>query len=168
MKDNRAMKEVTTQKGHNGHPSGNSKTNNEDLKVSTSLDDYSSHEMKSRVQELEKELSRKESEIEFFKEKLNNNQEILLDVVEDKKLLKIQIQDFELKEIDEKLNNFRDLQRKQHKIEHRLFITKKNLEEARKELEFRKKIIKDMENRGIIDYIMGNYPDSLIEYNKRD
>lgn len=168
MKDNRAMKEVTTQTGHNEHPSGNSKPNNEDLKVSTSPDDYSSHEMKSRIQELEKELSRKESEIEFFKEKLNNNQEILLDVVEDKKLLKKQIHDFELKEIDEKLNNFRDLQRKQHKIEHRLFITKKNLDEAREELEFRKKIIKDMENRGIIDYIMGNFPDSLIEYNKRD
>ena len=133
-----------------------------------SSNEISPSKLNSRIKELEKVLGKKESEIEFLKEKLNNNQEVLLDVIEDKKLLKKQIEDFELKEIDEKLNNFQQLQRKQHKTEHRLFITQKNLDEAREELKFRKKIIKDMENRSIVDYMMGNYPESLIKYNKRD
>ncbi len=127
----------------------------------------SSSKLNSQIKELEKKLRKKESEIEFLKEKLTNNQEVLLDVIEDKKLLKKQIHDFELKELDAKLSNFRDLQRKQHKSEHRLFVTKQQLEDAREELEFRKKIIKDMENRGIKDYLMGNFPKSLIKYNKR-
>lgn len=130
--------------------------------------DISSSQMSSRIKELEKEVGKNESEIEFLKEKLTNNQEVLLDVIEDKKLLKKQIEDFELKELEDRLNNFRDLQRKQHKTEHRLFVTQKNLEDAREELEFRKKIIKDMENRGILDYILGNYPNSLVKYNKRE
>jgi chromosome segregation ATPase len=141
---------------------------NEDSKDNKSSEDISPSKLNSRIKELEKELGKKESEIEFLKEKLTNNQDVLLDVIEDKKILKKQIEDFELKEIDSKLNNFRELQRKQHKIEHRLFITEKHLEEAREELNFRKKIINDMENRGILDYMMGTYPESLLKYNKRD
>ncbi|NYB52974.1 MAG: hypothetical protein HVN35_10510 [Methanobacteriaceae archaeon] len=120
-----------------------------------------------QIEELKKEISKKDSEIEYLKEKLTNNQQILLDVIEDKKILKKQISEFELKEIDLRLNNFHDLQRKQHQTEHRLFVTKKKLDEARNELEFRKKIIEDMENRGIMDYIMGNYPESYVNYKKR-
>jgi chromosome segregation ATPase len=123
---------------------------------------------KLRIKELEKELSQKESEIMFFKEKMTNNQEIILDVIEEKKQLKKQINDFELKELDLKLNNYMELQRKHHKIEHRLFVTKNHLDEANKELEFRAKIIEDLENRGVSDYILGKFPDSYQEYKKRD
>jgi len=132
-----------------------------------SKDESPTENTQSRIKNLEMELAKKESEIEFLKEKFNNNQEILLDVIEDKKELKKQVHDFEVKQLDEKLNNFLQLQREKHKIEHRLFITKKNLDEARTELEFRKEIIEDLENRGITDYIMGKFPESLIRYNKR-
>lgn len=138
-----------------------------DSQIKKPKDTRSPEDMQSLINKLEEVLAKKESEIEFLKDKLTNNQEILLDIIEEKKLLKQQINDFELKQLDVKLNNFQDLQHKQHKIEHRLFITKKNLEEARDELEFRKEIIEDMEKRGISDYIMGNFPDSLIKYNKR-
>jgi chromosome segregation ATPase len=123
---------------------------------------------KSRIKKLEKEVGKKESEIEFLKEKLTNNQEILLDVIEDKKILKKQIEDFQLKEIDEKLNNFRELQHKHHKTEHRLFVTKNQLEDARQELDIRAKVIEDLEKRGLRDYTMGNFPESYQEYKKRD
>ena len=123
---------------------------------------------KVRIRELEKELAHKESEIMFFKEKVTNNQEIILDVIEEKKLLKRQIKDFELKELDLKLNNYMDLQRKHHKVEHRLFVTKNHLEEAHNELEFREKVIKELENRGLRDYILGRFPEKYQEYKKRE
>jgi chromosome segregation ATPase len=127
-----------------------------------------SSEIESRVKELEKDLARKESEIEFLKEKLNNNQEVLLDIIEDKKLLKKQIEEFELKEIEEKLNNFRKLQHKHHKTEHRLYITKKNLDTARQDLEERRNVIVDLEKRGLRDYVLGNYPESYVKYQKKN
>ncbi|EKF86438.1 hypothetical protein [Methanobacterium formicicum] len=123
---------------------------------------------KVRIKELEMELAKKESEIVFFKEKVTNNQEIILDVIEEKKLLKKQIKDFELKELDLKLNNYMELQRKHHKTEHRLFVTKNHLDEANEELEFRAKVIEDLETRGLRDHALGRFPDSYQEYKKRD
>jgi len=123
---------------------------------------------KIRIRELEKDLSQKESEIIFFKEKITNDQEIILDVIEEKKLLKKQIKDFQLKELDLKLNNYMELQRNHHKVEHRLFVTKNHLEDAHEELEFREKIIAELENRGLRDYILGRFPNSYQEYKKRD
>ena len=152
-----------------GDEEGNDKnddnfSNNSDL--NSSPDKSSLRDLKSSIKILENELAKKESEIDFLKEKLTNNQGILLDIIEDKKSLKKQVQDFELKEIDDRLNNFRDLQRKQHKIEHRLFVTKNNLDEARQELEVREKVIKDLEKRGLMDYVLANYPKSYVQYQK--
>lgn len=123
---------------------------------------------KARIKELEMELAKKESEIVFFKDKISNNQEIILDVIEEKKLLKMQIKDFELKELDLKLNNYMELQRKHHKTEHRLFVTKNHLDDANKELEFRAKVIEDLETRGLRDHALGRFPNSYQEYKKRD
>lgn len=125
-----------------------------------------SSKLESHIKTLEKELAKKESEIEFLKEKLSNNQEVLLDIIEDKKILKKQIEEFELKEIDEKLNNLRELQHKYHKVEHRLYITKKHLDTARQDLEERGNVIKDLEKRGLRDYVLGNYPESYVKYQK--
>ena len=131
------------------------------VQETTSTDD------KKRIKELEAKLAKKESEIEFFKDKINTNQEIILDVIEEKKLLKKQIEEFERKELDVKLNNYLELQRKHHKVEHRLFVTKNLLDEAQAELEFRAKIIEELENQGIMDLVLGKYPDNYLEYKKR-
>ena len=58
------------------------------VQETTSTDD------KKRIKELEAKLAKNESEIEFFKDKINTNQEIILDVIEEKKLLKKQIEEF--------------------------------------------------------------------------
>nr|WP_054858587.1 hypothetical protein [Methanobacterium formicicum] len=84
-----------------------------------------------------------------------------------KSCLKKQIEEFERKELDVKLNNYLELQRKHHKVEHRLFVTKNLLDEAQAELEFRAKIIEELENQGIMDLVLGRYPENYLEYKKR-
>ncbi|HHY00782.1 MAG TPA: hypothetical protein GX531_05345 [Methanothermobacter sp.] len=139
-------------------------SNTSDFDISTDIS--SAKDMKARVKLLEKELANKESEIDFLKEKLTNNQEILLDLIEDKKSLRKLVQDFEMKQLDERLNNFQQLQTKQHQMEHRLFVTKNLLDEARHELDIRGKVIEDLEKRGLRDYLMANYPQSYVQYQK--
>ena len=132
------------------------------VQETTSTDD------KKRIKELEAKLAKNESEIEFFKDKINTNQEIILDVIEEKKLLKKQIEEFERKELDVKLNNYMELQRKHHKVEHRLFVTKNLLDEAHEKLEFQAKVITDLEDRGLTDFLLGRHPVSYQEYKKSD
>ena len=59
-----------------------------------------------------------------------------------------------------------ELQQKHNKVEHRLFVTKNLLDEANAELEFRAKVIEELENRGIRDLMMGRYPDTYLEYKR--
>ncbi len=125
-------------------------------------------DLKSRVKSLEIELDKKESEISFLKDKLTNNQEILLDLIEDKKSLKKQVQDYKMKEIEKSLNNFNDLQRKHHRLEHRLFVTKNQLDEARELLDVQEKVIADLKKRGLVDFLMAKYPESYLQYQKKD
>ncbi len=125
-------------------------------------------DVKKRIKELEAELAKKESEIEFFKDKINTNQEIILDVIDEKKLLKNEIEKYERKELDMKLNNYMDLQRKHHKVEHRLFVTKNLLDEAHEKMEFQAKVIEDLEKRGLTDIILRRYPHSHQKYKKSD
>lgn len=168
MKDKSTIKKGIQLSGQSGdQPSQNRTSDNEDLKDNKSRETISFSEMNSHIKKLEKELSKKESEIEFLKEKFTNNQEVLLDVIQDKKLLKEQIHEFELKELDERLNNFRDLQRKHHKTQHRLFVTKKLLNDSREDIKFREKVIEEMENRRLLDYILGRFPESFKEYKTR-
>jgi len=125
-------------------------------------------DIEKRTKELEAELAKKESEIEFFKDKINTNQEIIMDVIDEKKLLKKQIEWYERKELDVKLNNYMDLQRKHHKVEHRLFVTKNLLDEAHEKIKFQAKVIEDLEDRGLTDFILRRHPDSYQEYKKVD
>jgi hypothetical protein len=45
------------------------------------------------------------------------------------------------------------------KLQHRYQITRHLLEEARM-------VIKDLENRGLMDHLRGKYPESFLEYQK--
>lgn len=159
MKDNSIIKkETTTQKNSNASAIINHDDDPRDKKI---------FEDKSRIKDLEKELSKRESDIAFLKDKVANDQEIILDVIGEKKLLKKIIHDYELKELDVKLNNYQELQRKHHKAEHRLFVTKNLLDEAHETLKFQAKVIDDLEKRGLAEFILRRYPDSLHEYKKR-
>lgn len=121
-----------------------------------------------RIKELERKLKKKETEIKLLNEQLNNNKEIIKDIIQEKEFLNKQIQDFKLKEINFKLNKYKELQQEHHKTEHRLVVTKKLLEEAREKIIDQKEIIQDLENRGIIDYILRRYPESFLEYKEKE
>lgn len=170
-----SKKEIPQSGKQDSHTTTIAKTGSEENKADKSShssnsscppDNNSVGNLKSRIKSLEIELVKKESEINFLKDKLTNNQDVLLDLIEDKKSLKKQVQDYEVKEIDKSLNNFRDLQRKQHKLEHRLFVTKQHLDEARELLDVREKVIEDLEKRGVRDCLMANYPESYVQYQK--
>lgn len=161
MKDNPAIKKETPKTKETTTVSSVKNNHHDDPRDKKSFKD------KSRIKELEKELSKRESEIAFLKDKIVNDQEIIIDVIEEKKQLKKTIQDYEMKELDMKLNNYLELQRKHHKTEHRLFVTKNLLDDAQEELEFRAKVIEDLENKGLSDFILKRYPDSFLEYKKK-
>lgn len=139
---------------------GNLKEEDGNLKINRSSEDNS------RIKELEKLLNKRESEIKTLKERLKNDKEILQDVIGEKKLLNKKIQDFELKEIDAKLNEFQKLQQNHYKTEHRLQVTKKLLDEANEKIGKLEKIIEDLKNMGNINYILGRFPESYKEYEK--
>jgi DNA repair exonuclease SbcCD ATPase subunit len=119
------------------------------------------------VEELEKELNLKENEIKGLREKLTRTQEQLQDTMNEKKSLEKRMSELELKEIDLKLNNSENLRQEHNKLEHRVQVTKKQLDDANDELKFQNKVIEDMENRGIVDIILGRLPESFERYRKR-
>ncbi|MCE5214278.1 MAG: hypothetical protein LLF83_06115 [Methanobacterium sp.] len=127
----------------------------------------------SRIHELEEELIKKESSINSIREKLNNNQEILQDLIQEKNLLKDQIQDFEIKQTNTKLQEYEKLQQNHHKLKHRLEVTKNHLDKANDKIKVLKernkdleRIISDLHSRGLKDYLLRRYPDSYQEYEK--
>lgn len=169
MKDKPPIKKEFTTTGdqRHKHHTENLKTEDENLKI------IKSHDDNSRAEELEKLLNTRESEIKTLQERLNNDKEILYDVISEKKLLNKKIQDLELKEIDAKLNDFQKLQQKHHKTKHRLQVTKNLLDEANKKIdESHHKIdelniiIEDLKNMGIINHVIGRFPESYKEYEK--
>ncbi len=119
------------------------------------------------VEDLEKELNLKENEIKGIREKLAGTQEQLQDTMNEKKLLEKLMSELELKEIDLKLNNSEKLQQEHNKLEHRVQVTKKQLDDANDELKVQHKVIEDLENRGIMDIIRGRFPESFMSYRKR-
>ncbi len=118
----------------------------------------------SRIKELEYELKKKESSIDSIKDQLNNNQEILQDLIKEKKLLKEQIQDFEIKQTNNKLQEYEKLQQEHNKLKHRQEITKNHLDKANEKIRSMEKIIEDLHNRGLKDYLLRRYPESYQEY----
>ena len=119
------------------------------------------------VEELEKELNLKENEIKGLREKLAGTQEQLQDTMNEKKLLEKRMSELELKEIDLKLNNSENLRQEHNKLEHRVQVTKKQLDDANDNLKFQHKVIEDLENRGIMDIIRGRFPESFMRYRKK-
>jgi chromosome segregation ATPase len=119
------------------------------------------------VEELEKELNLKENEIKGLREKLTRIQEQLQDTMNEKKSLEKRMSELELKEIDLKLNNSENLRQEHNKLEHRVQVTKKQLDDANDELKVQHKVIEDLENRGIMDILLGRLPESFVRYRKR-
>ncbi len=125
------------------------------------------------IKQLKKELKTQEKTTESLKETLSNNNNMLHDIIKEKKELTNKIQEYDLKLVDAKLNQFQRLQEDHLKTVHRLQVTKKQLDEANQRItelngknEELELVIAGLESRGILDYIRGKYPESYQAYKK--
>ena len=123
-----------------------------------------SNDTETRIRELEQDLKNRESEIKSLQERLKNNEEMLQDAICEKNQVKIQLQEYDLQLTDEKLKQLQNLQEKYNKKTHRVQVTKKQLDDARIEIRDLNEVIDDLANRGLMDHILGRYPESFQVY----
>lgn len=119
------------------------------------------------IEKLNKEIVDKNKEIIQLQNKLLDSNEKIHDIIIEKSSLKKMINEFELKELDIRFGKFEELKNDYNKLEHRLNVTKEQLDEIRIQIKFHKKVIQDLENRGFFDYIRKRYPESFIDYKKK-
>ena len=118
------------------------------------------------IEGLELKLKEKEFEIQELRVKLQDKYEMLQDRIEEKKILEKRLEQFELNEATLKMGKLDEVTLENHKLEHRVQITKKQLNEARDDLKLQERVIEDLENRGFLDFILRRFPDSFKEYKK--
>jgi chromosome segregation ATPase len=134
-----------------------------------------------KIEDFEEKLRKKNFKISELQGKLQDKEELVLDLINGKKILDKRIRDLELMELSLKLDDFEKLKMEYRKLEHRTQITKKQLDEARNKIEsqkkyvaeakerveFMEKVINDLEKRGFTDLIRNRYPETFIEYQKK-
>jgi chromosome segregation ATPase len=134
----------------------------------------------SLVEELEHDLVSKNTEIIELQKRLEDAQERIHDVIILKGSLEKQVNDMKLKELSLKFAKCNELKNDFKKLEHRMQITKEQLDEARNLIKFQEetvinaenrvkfmeKVIEDLENRGLTDYLRRKFPETFIEYKK--
>jgi chromosome segregation ATPase len=133
----------------------------------TKASNNKSKEDKLLIEKLNKEIAVKNNEIIQLQNKLLDSQEKIHDIIIEKGSLKKTINEFELKELDIRFGKFEELKNDYNKLEHRLNVTKEQLDEIRSQIKFHKKVIDDLEKRGFMDYIRKRYPESFINYKKK-
>lgn len=99
--------------------------------------------------------------------KLEDTEERFHLTIKDKQILEKRINELELKELSIQLGNYEELKMNHSKLEHRIQITKKQLEDARKYIKFMENVIDDLGNRGIVDLLRKRFPETYIEYMKK-
>jgi predicted nuclease with TOPRIM domain len=120
-----------------------------------------------RIEMLENELNRKDQEMEQLKKDLYQAQGRLQEIREEKEELSQQVSKFELMQMDLELIKARDVYEENNRLQHRIHVTKKLLDEARLELKFREKVIDELENLKMMDRLRNKPPASLIIYKNR-
>jgi len=118
------------------------------------------------IKGLELKLKEKESEIQELRVKLQDKYEMLQDRIEEKKVLEKRLEQFELNDATLKMGKLDEVTLENHKLEHRVQVTKKQLNEARDDLKFQERVIEDLENRGFLDFILKRFPESFRAYKK--
>jgi chromosome segregation ATPase len=140
---------------------------NPDIKDDTEAQNNKTKDDKLLIEKLNKEITDQNKVIIKLQNKLLDTEEKIHDIILDKASLKKQINNFELKELDIQFGKFEELKNDYNKIEHRLNVTKEQLDDARNNIEFYKKVIEDLENRGFMDYLRNRFPESFVNYKKK-
>ncbi len=125
-----------------------------------------SKDAEAQIKELKRELKSRASDIEALQEKLETNEDMLQDAIQEKNQMKLQLQEYDLNLIDSKLGQYQKLQEDHQKTVHRLQVTKKHLDNARDEIAILREIIDDLTHRSLFDHIRGRYPESMKKYKK--
>lgn len=120
----------------------------------------------SRIKELEEEIKSKNSAIESLKSRLENNKNILEDIAREKNHLENRVREYELKLVETNITRYQELEGKHQKTVHRLEVTKNHLNQAKAEIKSMEKIVEDLANRGLLDHILGRFPESYKENNR--
>jgi len=134
----------------------------------------------SLVEELEYDLVNKNKEIIELQKRLEDAQERIHDVILQKESLEKRVNKMELKKLSLKFDKCDELKNNFSKLEHRMQITKEQLDDARNKIKFQEnfinlsenrvkfmeKVIDDLENRGLKDYLRRRFPETFIEYKK--
>jgi chromosome segregation ATPase len=120
-----------------------------------------------KIKELEFELVETKSTLDKTLKELHICQGRLSEIREEKEDLNSRLRELELMKMDLKLLNIRKIEDENNKIQHRIHVTKKLLDEARDDLKFRERVIKDLEEQKVLDKIRGKSPDSLIVYKNK-
>jgi hypothetical protein len=139
------------------------------------------NEDKISLEEMEKELAERDHVIVQLKNKLLDSQDRIHEVIVEKGSLEKQVKEFELKGLSLKFGNFEQLKNDHDKVEHRLVITKNQLDDARlqiksqkeyvdnakEQVEFMEIVIDDLANRGLMDFLRKRFPESFVTYSKK-
>jgi chromosome segregation ATPase len=132
------------------------------------------------TEELEKKLKIKDNELIELQKKLECANERIHDIVNEKIILEKRVSELEFKDISIQFGKFEQLKKEYDKLVHRLQVTKNHLDIARKQIklqdqfvedskhqiEFNEKVIHDLENRGLTDFILNRFPESFKDYKK--
>ncbi len=159
-----------------------SDTDNQEIKKDEHQPDNDKlNEDKSSLEEMEKELVERDHVIVQLKDKLVDSQERIHEVIIEKGSLEKQVKEFELKGLSLQFSNFEQLKNDHDKLEHRLVITKNQLDDARQQIksqkeyvdnakeqvEFMEIVIDDLANRGLMDLLRNRFPESFVTYSKK-
>ncbi|MFY9639191.1 MAG: hypothetical protein WAK14_10360 [Methanobacterium sp.] len=139
------------------------------------------NEDKISLEEMEKELAERDHVIVQLENKLLDSQERIHEVIVEKGSLEKQVKEFELKGLSLQFSNFEQLKNDHDKLEHRLVITKNQLDDARQQIksqkeyvdnakeqvEFMEIVIDDLANRGLMDLLRNRFPESFVTYSKK-
>ena len=116
------------------------------------------------IEKLEKELLKKQAIIDGLKENLQDANLRVSDMIEKNKSLESRINEFELQELAMKFGKYEELKDKNKKLDHRVMVTKKHLDNAREYQKFTDVVIMDLKNRSTLDKILRRYPTSYMRY----
>jgi chromosome segregation ATPase len=119
------------------------------------------------IEKLKTEITAKDKEIISLQNMLVDSQERIHDMIEEKGSLQNQVNQYELKELNLQFGKYEELKNHYNKLEHRLNITKQQLDEARKQIQLQNQVILDLEKRSFIDFITNRFPESYITYKKK-
>ncbi|MCK9150791.1 hypothetical protein [Methanobacterium alcaliphilum] len=127
----------------------------------------SKEDLELKIKDLKSELDNSQKELDVLKKDFYTCQGRLKEIRKEKKELADDLKEFEMMKLDLDLLNAQKLQDDNNRIQHRIHITKKFLDEARKDIEFRDKVIEDLVKRKFTDRSRNILPKSYIVYKNK-